>query len=716
MSGMDRRRFLKVTAITGTSAALAGCGNPEHQLMRFVPEEEITPGIAVWKPSVCPLCSAGCGVQARVMDGDAEVFRNGQPGITRMGLPRKLEGDREHPVSQGRLCVRGQAALQVTYHPDRLTAPLRRSGDRGSGGFQEISWDDALADLAGRIDALMAQGQAGAIGFLGRPRRGRRPALVAEFLQRLGAPAPVAFEFFDDAVCRRANALSFGRYQLPTFDLARSRYVIGFGADFLGTWNSPLAQNAAYGRMRGQQAIRTKFVQIEPRVSQTGASADEWLTVRPGTEGAVALGLAHVILRDGLAPASGAGRAGALVEGWAAGLPAFAPAEVEKRTGVAAARLEGIAREFAAHRPSVAIIGGAGLAHANGLDQALAVNALNALVGSVEVPGGVTFMPTAIPPAPPARSLRDLLAAAPATQLLLVDEANPVFAAPPAWKAAEALGRIPFIVSFGSFLDDTSVLADLVLPDHSFLEGWTESHPESGAAVAVATTVGPAMKPLYTTRAMPDVLLDVGRRLKQPLDPPLPWQSFEEMLQAPAPAAPAAPARPVRRRGGPGESLGRAAFRRRRRRVSVPLPALRVAGALRRLAGSPAVAAGAARPDDHRDVVVVGRAERPHGRGAGCGRRRPGRRGVGARYRARPGRHLARHRARCGRDAGRAGARDVHALRQRARRQSDSRARPDGRARDRHARLGRHPRESDAGGRRRRQPDSLRRRDPRAPR
>ena len=92
MSRMDRRRFLKVTAITGTSAALAGCGNPEHQLMRFVPEEELTPGIATWKPSVCPLCSAGCGVLARVMDGDAEVFRNGQPGVTRMGLAAQARG------------------------------------------------------------------------------------------------------------------------------------------------------------------------------------------------------------------------------------------------------------------------------------------------------------------------------------------------------------------------------------------------------------------------------------------------------------------------------------------------------------------------------------------------------------------------------------------------------------------------------------------------
>ena len=84
-----------------------------------------------------------------------------------------------------------------------------------------------------------------------------------------------------------------------------------------------------------------------------------------------------------------------------------------------------------------------------------------------------------------------------------------------------------------AFLDDTSALADLVLPDHTFLEAWTESQPESGAAEAVATTAGPAMRPLYTTRATPDVLLDLGRRLKRPFDPPLPWQTFEEMLQAP---------------------------------------------------------------------------------------------------------------------------------------------------------------------------------------
>jgi anaerobic selenocysteine-containing dehydrogenase len=536
---MDRRRFLKVTAITGTTAALAGCGNPENQIVRFIPDEELTPGIAVWKPSVCPLCAAGCGVTARVMDGDAEVFRGGQPGVVRMGLVKKLEGDPTHPISQGRLCVRGQAAVQVTYHPDRVVAPMRRTGERGEARFEEVSWDQALATLMERLDSVASA--PAALAFLSRPRRGRRHELVSEFLRRLGAPPPITFEVFDDAVLRRANELSFGRYQLPTFDLARTRYLLGFGADLLGTWNSPLAHSVAYGAMRqGRAAVKSKFVQVEPRMSQTGASADEWVAVRSGTEGALALGLAHVIQRDGLRPARAAGRAGALIDGWTAGLPAFTPAEVEKVTGIAAARVERLARELVVHGPAVVAIGGAPLAHSNGLAQALAVNALNALLGSIGSEGGVSFMPQAAAPAAQARSLPATLTAAP-PQVLLLDEANPLFGSPTAWKVEEWLRAVPFIASFGSFVDDTSAFADLILPDHSFLESWVDSAPESGADTFVATSAPPVSKPLYDTRAMPDVILDVARRLKQPLTPALPWQTFEDMLQTPPVAAPEQP-------------------------------------------------------------------------------------------------------------------------------------------------------------------------------
>ena len=129
---MDRRDFIKLTAVTGTTATLAGCGNPEHQIIRFVPDDDLVPGVAEWKPSVCPLCSAGCGVTARVMEADVETVRNGQSGVVKMGVAKKLEGQADSPINHGGLCARGQAAIQITYHPDRLTQPMKRSGARGS--------------------------------------------------------------------------------------------------------------------------------------------------------------------------------------------------------------------------------------------------------------------------------------------------------------------------------------------------------------------------------------------------------------------------------------------------------------------------------------------------------------------------------------------------------------------------------------------------------
>ncbi len=150
---MDRRSFIKVTAVTGTSATLASCGNPEHQIIRFIPDEEHVPGVAEWKPSLCPLCQAGCGVIVRVMEGDAEVVRNGQSRTRcRMGLAKKLEGNPAHPISQGALCARGQAAIQITYHPDRITHPLKRTGPRGSGQFEagHVGRGDRRARVAAR--------------------------------------------------------------------------------------------------------------------------------------------------------------------------------------------------------------------------------------------------------------------------------------------------------------------------------------------------------------------------------------------------------------------------------------------------------------------------------------------------------------------------------------------------------------------------------------
>jgi anaerobic selenocysteine-containing dehydrogenase len=532
---MDRRQFFKFSAATGATATLAGCGNPETQLIRFIPEDQMDPGIAVWKPSVCTLCQAGCGVTVRVMEGDVEVVRNGQNGVVKRALAKKLEGHPESPVNQGKLCVRGQAGIQVTYHPDRITEPLRRNGARGTGNFTPISWDEALTELTSQLDGLGDIGSSNALAFLTRPLRGQRDRLVREFLAGFGAPDPISFEVFDSTVLREANRRSFGLNQLPTIDMGASRYVLSLGADLLGTWNSPVAQNLGFGTMRrGRPGIRGKYVHVEPRMSQTGANADEWLPARPGTEGILVLGLAQVIMASGFRRPQDAGRAGSLIEGWAEGLETYTPENVAALTGVSAERVERLGREFAENAPAVAVVAGAPLAHTNGMFHALAVNALNALVGSVGSEGGVTFTPQTYNPVNDSTSRRlddfsaEILAQGQSpVRVLLLNDTNPVFGTPQSWQVREALSQVPFIASFGSFIDETSILADLILPDHSFLESWVDHVPESGTSASGISLAPPAMRPLHDTRAMPDVLLEVARLRNNAL----PWTTYQQMLE-----------------------------------------------------------------------------------------------------------------------------------------------------------------------------------------
>jgi anaerobic selenocysteine-containing dehydrogenase len=254
-----------------------------------------------------------------------------------------------------------------------------------------------------------------------------------------------------------------------------------------------------------------------------------------------------VILRDKLARADAAGHAGSLIAGWSDGLADFAPDKAETLTGVSAKRIERIAHAFADMRPAIAIVGGAPLAHTNGLFTALAVNALNALGGNIGEPGGIFFTPP-IGSAAAARgagsaaagqgaSLKDWAASA-SSQVVLLDGANPVFTAPKAWRVREALEKAQFIASFGSFIDDTSAMADLILPDHSFLESWVDAAPESGSLVAVHSVAAPAMKPIHDTRATGDVLLDVAGKLRKPL--PLGATTYDEFIKTAFASLPAA--------------------------------------------------------------------------------------------------------------------------------------------------------------------------------
>ena len=318
---------------------------------------------------------------------------------------------------------------------------MKRSGTRGAADFKAVSWDEAIAELAGKLDGLSDRK---ALAYVTRPAPKPPPGVATEFLTRFGAPAPIGFELFGDEVLRKANALSFGREQLPTFDLSNAMFVVGFGADFLGTWNSPVAQTIAYGQMRqGRAGMRGKFIQIEPRMSLTGANADEWIHARPGTEGVVALGIAHICL---LRATPGVGRI------------RMHPDAVEKVTGCRgeANRTPGARNRRDEAGPGDCRRGAAGThqricstpSRSMRSTRCWPASASRAASGSRPAPCGSSV--ASVSP-----TLKDLSA-----QVLLLDDANPVYGTPKGWGVRDAIAKIPYIASFSSFIDDTSAHAD----------------------------------------------------------------------------------------------------------------------------------------------------------------------------------------------------------------------------------------------------------------
>ena len=138
---MDRRNFFKIVSAASAGVATTACGNKSDALIPLlVPNHQMAPGQEVWHPAVCTGCGAGCGVIARVMEGERIIERKGEKFRERIACIKKLEGNPLDPVSGGRLCARGQAALQSLYNPDRVSQPMRRTSTRGSAAFTPISW------------------------------------------------------------------------------------------------------------------------------------------------------------------------------------------------------------------------------------------------------------------------------------------------------------------------------------------------------------------------------------------------------------------------------------------------------------------------------------------------------------------------------------------------------------------------------------------------
>ncbi len=510
---MDRRDFLKSAALgAGVAVTLSGCGGKEDALIPLlVPEEQIIPGVDKWTASTCSLCSAGCSTLVRTMAGEVRQLRDGQETRQMVIQAKKIEGNPKSPINCGRLCARGQAVPQVAYHPDRIRTPLRLSGPRGSGKYESVSWEEATALLKGKL-AEAGAGLAAICGSVSGPRR----QLLKELLAAAGSTRCYLDEPPGTPTLREANRRMFGRAELEQHDFEKTRYVVSFGANILESHTSPVRYGLGLTRLRqGRPGERGKFVQVESRFSLTAANADEWLPARPGTEAMVALAMAHVILKEELFDRSAVESQVRNFDGYRSWVLAnYSPERAAEAADIPLKRLERVAREFARYRPALALAGGTALAHEHGLFSALATQSLNALVGGIGKPGGVNWSSTSLKEASDVPASRywaeDFLASAESIRALFLLDADPVYSVPAAMGLRQKLERIPFIVAFATVMDDSSSLADLVLPDQSSLERWDVTQPEITAGSRVLTLTQPAIRPLYEARDSADILLSLA--------------------------------------------------------------------------------------------------------------------------------------------------------------------------------------------------------------
>jgi anaerobic selenocysteine-containing dehydrogenase len=497
----------------------------------------------------CQLCSGGCGIRVRLIKEKRAV---------------NIDGNPTHPVNQGGICPLGAAGLQYLYGPSRIETPLQQTGKRGDlETMKAMSWDEALEILAIKLRG-MRQKARGLVCVSGK-RQGTIPDLFARFLHAYGSPNYLLMPAAADAESL-GLFVSQGNSGPLGYDLENAKMVISFGSGYIEGWGSPNRMMMAFGGWRSNlKRDRTKIIQVETRGSLSASKADEWVSVAPGTEAALALGLAQVIVSEGSYDHT-------FVDQHTHGFDEFrrllrrnyTPEEVAAITGVAKEKIIGLAREFAGTKPSVALSGwGQGRMQGSMYDF-LAVQSLNALVGSLYKPGGVTVTPE-VPLAPWPKVVLDAtsltgeneprLDGAAGSQfrlpaqlfhnfvkminshglypakMLWIYEANPAHDLADVQPFLQALSKIETVVSFSSFMDETTQFADLVLPGPTCLERLEDVPTPPGLQYAAFGLSQPVLSPRFETRHPGDVLIQLAKSLGGGVAASFPWSDYETALK-----------------------------------------------------------------------------------------------------------------------------------------------------------------------------------------
>ncbi len=498
-------------------------------------------GETTYVTSTCSLCPGGCGISVRKV-GERVV---------------KVEGLKGHPVNDGSVCILGASGSQLLYGPSRVRAPLKKV----NGGWREISWEQAIQEIAAKLRELREKNEPQSIAWVSDTDRGTTAELCKRFLTVYGSPNFIRTPSMQDAY-EIALYLTQGNRAMPGFDLSGATYLLSFGSGLLEGWGSPPFMFQSKNAMQRKGGA---FSQVEARLSKTAAKADRWIPVKPGTEGALAFGIMHVILKEGLYRKD-------FVEGRSSGFEtlqkvvaeAYTPEAVSQLTGVDANVIIDLAKAFAGAKKPLAICG-RGKGHVPGrVQEYLAVHFLNALVGGVNASGGVVAVPepdyidwpepemdaiasqgmqqprvdgAGSPEFPLSRYLLNRLVEAIHTgasspvQALFVGSANPAYSLMDTQGVEKALKRVPLLVSFSSFMDETAALSHYILPSPTYLERFEDIPVALGFPKPIIGLAKPVVSPLFNTKPTGDVVIALAKAVGGTVAGAFPWDSHEACLQ-----------------------------------------------------------------------------------------------------------------------------------------------------------------------------------------
>jgi anaerobic selenocysteine-containing dehydrogenase len=323
------------------------------------------------------------------------VTRDAMVGYVENDRLVKLEGHPDSIRGRGKICAKGAAGINQLYDPDRVLYPMRRVGKRGEGKWKRVSWDEALNEVAGRLKKLKDEGHEEKFMFHYGRMKASSSKIVKMFLSNYGTKTVGNHTSICEGGKWTAQELTWGKHY-DNWDFDNTKFVLNFGSGVIDAHTNHIPTSQRLMDAMVDRGVRC--VTFDVQLSNTAAKSTEWVPIKPGTDGAVAMAMCREVMNAGLydkeffkyikATANHKDSTDKKVAALKAHLAQYTPEWAEKISGVPAAKIKSLALEFAKTKPACMVSYRGAVAHTNGNDTERAIQTLAAITGNIDNPGG----------------------------------------------------------------------------------------------------------------------------------------------------------------------------------------------------------------------------------------------------------------------------------------------------------------------------------------